>query len=132
VNDTPPTDTVEQASPWVFDLTLERLERAIANAGMTVFAKIDHAANARSIGMAMPAATVLVYGAAKGGTPVMLATPLAALDLPLRVLVREGADGKVSIAFHPVVAMLGRVGVAEDTAARLAPAQRVLLSAVTP
>jgi uncharacterized protein (DUF302 family) len=125
-------DIVEQASPLPFDATLERLTQAIETAGLTIFARIDHAANARGVGTTMPPATVLIYGAAKGGTPIMLATPLAALDLPLRVLVRAREDGDVSIAFHPVAAMLHRVGVSPDLAARLEPAQRLLLTALVP
>ncbi len=98
---------------------------------MTLFACIDHAANARSVGATMPPTTVLIYGNAKGGTPIMLATPQAAIDLPLRVLVREATDGKTSIAFHPIKTLLGRTGVPADAAARLEPAQRLLLSALS-
>lgn len=111
-------DVVEHASPFPFDATVERLRHVITDHGMTIFAAIDHAAGARDVGMTMPAATVLIYGNPKGGTPIMLETPLAALDLPLRVLVREREDGTAAIAFHPV--------------ARLEAAQRLLISALTP
>jgi uncharacterized protein (DUF302 family) len=80
----------------------------------------------------MPPATVLMYGNPKGGTPIKLATPPAALDLPLRVLVREREDGKAVIAFHQIAAMLRRADVPEDAAVRLEPAQHVLLAAATP
>lgn len=123
-------DLVEHVSSLSFDAAIERLMQAIRDRGMTVFARIDHAANAREAGMRMPPSTVLIYGNAKGGTPVMLATPSAALDLPLRVLVREGDDGKTVIAFHPVAIMLSRVGVSTDLAARLEPAQQLLVEAV--
>ncbi len=123
---------VEHASPLPFTETVERLIQMITDAAMTVFARIDHAANARDVGMAMPPATVLIYGNARGGTPVMLAAPLAALDLPLRVLVREREDGTAAIAFHPVAAMLRQAGVPEDAASRLEPAQRMLLALVAP
>ena len=123
-------DLDEHVSSHAFDATIERLVRAIRAHGMTVFATIDHAANARDVGMTMPASTVLVYGNPKGGTPVMLATPSAALDLPLRVLVREAEDGKTIIAFHPVAGMLGKLGVSAEVSARLEPAQQLLLLAV--
>jgi uncharacterized protein (DUF302 family) len=123
-------DIVEHASPLPFDATLETMTQAIEKAGLTIFARIDHAANAREVGLTMPPATVLIYGAAKGGTPVMLAAPLAALDLPLRALVRAREDGGASIAFHPVAATLHRVGVSPELAARLEPAQRLLLAAL--
>ena len=121
---------VEHASSLPFNDTVERLVQVMTGAGMTIFARIDHAANARGAGMTMPPATVLIYGNAKGGTPVMLAAPLAALDLPLRVLVREREDGTAAIAFHPVAAVLRRAGAPEDAAARLEPAQRMLLALV--
>ena len=123
---------VEVESPVAFEDTLERVTSAIQGAGLTIFARIDHAANARDVGMMMPPATVLIYGNAKGGTPVMLGAPLAALDLPLRVLVREREDKRAAIAFHPAAPMLRRAGAPEELAVRLAPAQRLLVAAVAP
>jgi uncharacterized protein (DUF302 family) len=132
MSETHADDIAEFKSPVAFEATLERLVNAIQAAGMTLFARIDHAANAREVGLTMPPATVLIYGNAKGGTPVMLGAPLAALDLPLRVLVRERDDGRAVIAFHPVGPMLRRAGAPEDLAARLAPAQRILVAALAP
>ncbi|PPQ36052.1 DUF302 domain-containing protein [Rhodopila globiformis] len=123
-------DIVEHVSSTDFASTVERIANAITAAGLTLFARIDHAAGAREAGLAMPPATVLIYGHAKGGTPVMLAAPATALDLPLRVLVRQREDGQAVIAFHPVAAMLRRAGVAPDLAARLEPAQHLLIKAV--
>ena len=123
-------DVVEYLSPAPFDDTVDRLRHAIADAGLTLFATIDHAAGARDAGLAMPPTTVLIYGAAKGGTPIMLAAPQAALDLPLRVLIREREDGRAVIAFHPAAAMLRRYGVAAERAARLEPAQNLLVAAI--
>jgi uncharacterized protein (DUF302 family) len=130
MTDTQASDIVEHASPLPFDPTVERLVDAMAKRGLTVFARIDHAANARAVGAAMPPATVLIYGNAKGGTPIMLVTPQAALDLPLRALVQERADGRVVVAFHPIAAMLGRAGVPAEAAERLEPAQRMLIEAL--
>jgi uncharacterized protein (DUF302 family) len=132
MSETKVPDIVERTSSLPFEGTVKRLVSAIEKGGMTIFAKIDHAANARDVGLTMPPATVLIYGSPKGGTPIMFDTPLAALDLPLRVLVREGADGKTVIAFHPVAALLCRSGVPQDAALRLEPAQLMLLAAVTP
>jgi uncharacterized protein (DUF302 family) len=125
------SDIVEHVVPADFAATVERVAKAITGAGMTVFARIDHAAGAHDAGLTMPPATVLIYGHAKGGTPIMLAAPLAALDLPLRVLVRQREDGQTVIAYYPVASVLRRVGVPEDLAARLEPAQRLLVQAVT-
>lgn len=121
---------VEQPSDGDFTTTIDRLVRVLGEAGLTVFARIDHAAAARAAGLAMPPTVVLLYGNAKGGTPIMLARPEAALDLPLRVLVREGSDGKTSIAFHPIGPLLQQAGVAAELAARLEPAQQILSKAL--
>jgi uncharacterized protein (DUF302 family) len=123
-------DLVEQASVVGFGETLERLEQAIAGAGMTVFARIDHDAGARDVGLTMPPTTVLLYGNPKGGTVIMLAAPQVALDLPLRVLVREALDGKAMVSFHPAAPMLLAGGAPDALAHRLDPAQAVLAEAI--
>ncbi len=120
----------EHVSPVDFESTLQRLVSAIEAAGLRLFGRFDHAANAREAGMSMPPATVLLYGNARGGTPIMLAAPLAALDLPLRVLVRERDDGRTVMAFHPVAEMLQQAGVPESLASRLQPAQQILVAAL--
>lgn len=79
----------------------------------------------------MPPTVLLTYGHPKGGTPIMLAAPQAALDLPLRVLVREDA-GRVLVSFHAAAPMLRRAGVPEALAERLDPAQRILAEAIRP
>jgi uncharacterized protein (DUF302 family) len=130
MDDTAIEDFIELVSPVAFEATLERLTSAIQQAGLTLFSRFDHAANAREAGLAMPPATLLFYGHAKGGTPLMLAAPLAALDLPLRVLVQEREDKRVIVAFHPAAAMLRRAGVPEELAPRLDPAQRLLAASL--
>jgi uncharacterized protein (DUF302 family) len=125
-------ELVERLSKLPFATALDRITASIEAAGMQVFARIDHAAAASAVGLAMPPTTVLIYGNAKGGTPIMLDAPIAALDLPLRVLVREDMHGRVCIAFHPVVAMLKRAGVPQELASRLVPAQSLLIDAIRP
>jgi uncharacterized protein (DUF302 family) len=123
-------DVVVVPSLYSFEQTLERLERAIEAAGLSVFARFDHALAARQAGLAMPPPTVLVYGAARGGTPIMLAAPDTALDLPLRVLARQTATDTVEIVFHPIGPTLLGSGVPEALAARLNAAQALLAGAV--
>ena len=122
----------ETLSAHPFEATLERLAAAIAQAGLILFHRIDHQAGARDAGLDMPPTTVLTYGHPKGGTPIMLASPLAALDLPLRVLVRVRDDGQTVIAFHPIGAVLRRAGVPDPLAGQLDAAQQILLQAVRP
>ena len=98
---------------------------------MTIFARIDHAANARDADLQMPPTTVFIYGNAKGGTPVMLATPRSALDLPLRVLVRETPAGTI-VAFQPIAPTLLNAGVPESLAHRLDRAQDIFREALQP
>jgi uncharacterized protein (DUF302 family) len=123
-------DMVQHPSAFPFEQTLSRLLTAIGKAGMTVFAQIDHALGARELGMAMPPTLVVLYGHARGGTPIMQACPQAALDLPLRVLVRADADGLTVIAFHPIERLLQAAGVSAELARRLVPAQQLLLLAI--
>ncbi len=98
---------------------MERLIKAIETATIAVFAKIDHAAEARQFGMAMPPTIVLIQGHPKGGTPIMRAPPQTALYMPLRVQVREAPDGRVMVSFHPVAPILRRAGFDATFAARL-------------
>ncbi len=121
---------VEHVSAVDFTTTHARLVDAIKAAGMTIFATIDHADAARDAGLTMPPTTVLIYGNPKGGTPLMLQTPQAALDLPLRVLLREDTANRVLVSFHAVVPMLTQTGVPEAMAARLQPAQAILIEAI--
>jgi uncharacterized protein (DUF302 family) len=100
-----PAGIVELASAYDFSSTLNRLSDAFENASMTIFARIDHSAAAAQSGLSMPPTVVLIYGNPKSGTPLMLTTPTLALDLPLRVLVRENTVGQTFVAYHPAPAM---------------------------
>ena len=123
-------DPVQVVSTVPFEPTVDRLVKAIEDAGMTVFSRIDHAAGARDVGMEMPPTIVLSYGNPKGGTPIMLAAPAVALDLPLRVLVREDPQRRAVVSFHPITPILQQAGVPDPLAHRLEPAQRVLVEAI--
>ena len=93
------------------DEAFARLETAVAGAGFTVFAAIDHAAGAASVDMELAPNRVLVFGNPKGGTPAMQADPRAGLYLPLRIQVYEGPDGTL-IAWEPVSETLDDLDVA--------------------
>lgn len=83
--------TVEQA--------VDRLHELIRERGLTLFAEIDHAQNARDAGVQMPETRVLIFGNAKAGTALMLASPNIALELPLRILVRAEEDGRTGLVY---------------------------------
>ncbi len=80
--------------------TMDRLETIVKGKGMTVFARIDHRANAEKIGEKMPSAEVLIFGNPKMGTRIMLRDVRAGLDLPVRILIYRDFDGKTWIAYH--------------------------------
>jgi uncharacterized protein (DUF302 family) len=121
---------IEHKSSLPFSRTVDHLIETIEEVGMNIFAKIDHAAGALDVGMHLPPTVVLIYGHARGGTPVMQAAPETALDLPLRVLVREASGGEVVIAFHPVRAMLAGRAIPTELVDRLAKSQQLLVTAV--
>jgi uncharacterized protein (DUF302 family) len=80
--------------------TVDRLRRLIADRGFTVFNVIDHSGVAERVGVQMPETKLVMFGKPTVGAAVMLAAPLAALDLPLKVLVWEGTNGAVSVSYN--------------------------------
>lgn len=80
--------------------TAARLAAVLQSKGMTVFARIDHAAEAEKAGLKMRPAELLIFGNPKGGTPLMVAAPTAAIDLPLKALVWEDSGGKVWLGYN--------------------------------
>lgn len=120
----------ELLSAYDFTATLQRLTLAIEAAGMHIFARIDHRAAAQQVGLDMPRTTVLIFGNPVGGTPLMLAAPALALDLPLRVLVREDERGRALVSFHPAITLTRAVGLPDDEAAGLAKAETLIANAI--
>ena len=80
--------------------TVDRLLAALAKRNMTVFARIDHAAGAASAGLALRPTEVVIFGNPKGGTALMQDRQSAGIDLPLKALVWEDADGKVLLGYN--------------------------------
>ena len=87
-------------SPHSPSVTMDRLEAAARSKGMKIFARIDHAAGARSIGTDMRPTELLIFGNPKGGTPFMGCAQSVAIDLPLKALVWEDGDGKVWLGYN--------------------------------
>lgn len=90
--------------------TLERLEAAVRARGMNVFARIDHAAGAREAGLALRPTTVVIFGNALGGTPLMQAAQTLGIDLPLKALVWQDAAGATFVAFNDPAWLAARHG----------------------
>ena len=91
------------ASNHPVDETVDRLKSILQSRDIILFALIDHSGEAAKVGMKMPPTKLLIFGNPKSGTPLMLAAPSIALDLPLNILVAEDAQGKVSLSYKPGV-----------------------------
>jgi len=82
------------------DETVEKLKGILQSKGVTLFALVDHSGAAIKAGMKMRPTKLLIFGNPKAGTPVMLAAPSSAIDLPLKILIWEDAQGKVWVTYN--------------------------------
>ena len=121
---------VQVASRCSFDETVRRLQTAFAEKGLQVFAVIDHSGEAEKAGLKMRPTKVVIFGSPKGGTPLMVAAPSLAIDLPLKALVAEDADGNVSVTYNDPQYLKERHGVPEELIKSLAGAGIVIAKAV--
>lgn len=96
------------------DQTVDRLKNILAAKGVTLFALVDHSGEAAKVGMKMNPTKLLIFGSPKAGTPLMLAAPSIAIDLPLKILVSEDDAGKVWIAYNSPEYLLERHGVPQE------------------
>jgi uncharacterized protein (DUF302 family) len=97
-----------------FDETVEEFEKLLAARGLTEFARIDFTSDAKKSGLSMPRMLLIVFGNPKGGTPIMVAAPSSALDLPLKVLFSQDAGGKVWLSYNTPEYLAGRHGIPEE------------------
>ena len=109
-----------KASPRSVPETLDRLEAILKSKGVQVFARVDHSGEAAKVGLTMPPTQVLIFGNPRAGTPVMLAAPSSAIDLPLKALAWQDAAGKVWLGFTDPKYFARRYGLDEKQVAPLA------------
>jgi uncharacterized protein (DUF302 family) len=121
---------VQIASPYSVEETLRRLQAAFAAKGLQVFAVIDHSGEAEKVGLKMRPTKVVIFGSPKAGTPLMVAAPSLAIDLPLKALVAEDAVGKVWLTYNDPGYLQERHGVPEQLIKNLAGAGTVIAKAV--
>jgi uncharacterized protein (DUF302 family) len=121
---------VQVASHYSVEETVRRLQSAFAEKGLQVFAVIDHSGEAAKVGLKMRATKVVIFGSPKGGTPLMVAAPSLAIDLPLKALVAEDAAGKVSVTYNDPAYLKERHGVPEELIKNLVGAGVVIGKAV--
>jgi len=105
---------VNISSNHAVDETVNRLKNILQSEGLTLFALIDHSGEAAKVGMKMPPTKLLIFGNPKGGTPLMLAAPSIALDLPLKILVSADAQGKVWLSYNSPEYLKERPGLSPD------------------
>jgi len=118
-----PTGTkglVARPSNHSVDETVSRLKNILQSKGITLFVVIDHSGEAEKIGMKMPSTKLLIFGSPKAGTPLMLAAPSIAIDLPLKILVAEDADGKTWISYNSPEYLENRHGFPPELLANIA------------
>jgi len=91
---------IDKPSNHSVEQTIERLKGVLQSKGVKLFALIDHSGEAEKVGMKMRPTKLLIFGSPKAGTPLMLAAPSIAIDLPLKILVWEDGQGKVWVSYN--------------------------------
>jgi uncharacterized protein (DUF302 family) len=105
---------IDKPSNHSVDETVEKLKQILLAKGVTLFALVDHSGEAQKVGMQMRPTKLLIFGSPKAGTPLMLATPTIAIDLPLKILVWEDAQGKVWVSYNSPEYLKERHGLPQE------------------
>src|SRR5258708_25425884 len=121
---------IQIASRYSLDETVQRIESLLGQKGLKTFAVIDHSGEAASAGLNMRPTKVIIFGSPKGGTPLMVAAPTLAIDLPLKALVAEDENGKVWVSYNSPEYLRQRHGIPEDLLKNIAGAGTLLEKAV--
>jgi uncharacterized protein (DUF302 family) len=110
----PDNGMVHLSSPYSVAETIKRLESLLQAQGLTEFCRIDHSAAAEKAGLKMPPTQVIIFGSPKGGTPLMIASPTLAIDLPLKALIWEDGGGRVRVSYNTAEYLKLRHNVPDD------------------
>jgi uncharacterized protein (DUF302 family) len=105
---------ISKPSRYSVPETLHRLETILTAKGIKVFALVDHSGEAEKAGLKMPPTQLLIFGNPKGGTPVMLAAPTSAIDLPWKALAWQDAEGQVWLSYNDAGYIQRRYGLSDD------------------
>lgn len=120
---------VRRQSSHTVDETVQRVQSILRARGLTLFALVDHSGEAAKVGMKMPPTKVVIFGSPKAGTPLMVAAPSAALDLPLKILVSEDASGKVWLSYNSPEYLQQRHGFPKDLVKNIAGVEAIAAAA---
>jgi uncharacterized protein (DUF302 family) len=121
---------ISKLSPHSVPETIQRLSALLKSKGVAIFALIDHSGEAEKAGLKMRPTQLLIFGNPKGGTPLMLAAPSTAIDLPLKALVWEDADGKVWLSYNSPDYLQQRHGFPVDLEKNIAAIEPLLAQAL--
>ncbi len=121
----PDNGLVHLASPHTVLETLARLESIVQAKGIPILARIDHSGDAARAGLTMPPTKLLIFGNAKAGTPLMIASPTIAIDLPLKALVWQDGDGKVWLSYNSPDYLKMRHGIPESLLQNIAGISKI-------
>jgi uncharacterized protein (DUF302 family) len=102
------------ASRHSVDETVEKLKGILQAKGVMIFAVVDHSGEAAKVGLTMPPTKLVIFGSPKAGTPLMLASPSVAIDLPLKILVAQDARGEVLLSYNGLEYLTDRHGLSHD------------------
>lgn len=116
----PDNGMVHLSSPGPFQETLARLESVVLGRGLEIFCRIDHSGEAEKAGLKMRPTQLIIFGSPKAGTPLMVASPSLAIDLPLKALVWEDDVGKVWVSYNSPEYLKQRHQVPDDLVSNLA------------
>jgi uncharacterized protein (DUF302 family) len=111
---------ISQPSPYSVTETMNRLEAVLQVKGITIFARIDQQAEAEKVELSLRPTQLLLFGNPKAGTPLMVAEPTIALDLPLKVLAWEAADGKVWLSYNDPTYLKQRFSLSDELVKNIA------------
>jgi uncharacterized protein (DUF302 family) len=114
---------IDKASSHSVEQTVDRLKNLLQAKGVTLFALVDHSGEAEKVGMKMPPTKLLIFGNPKAGTPLMLAAPSSAIDLPLKILIREDTQGKVWLSYNTPQYLQVRHGLSQELLQNIAVVQ---------
>ena len=125
------TGIITHPSPYSVPETLDRLESLLNAKNIKVFARVDHSGEAEKVGLHMPPTQLLIFGSPKGGTPLMLASPLSAIDLPLKALAWQDTTGKVWLSYNDPQYLKTRFSVPNELLAPISGLSALMEQALT-
>ena len=124
------SNLVTKPSKYSVSETIDRVEQAVTAKGMKIFARINHSGEAQTVGLTMQPTQLLIFGNPKGGTALMVARPTTAIDLPMKALAWEDADGKVWLSYNSPELLHERHGVPVELTSKLNSVGALLEQAV--